>query len=104
MQHPLIGMNRNGNAYKLEFQNQRHMKVLVKFFAHYRDIVGKHEERFEAPPGAKIRDLVKEIAGKYPRLGTLTESIFILSQQVVDSNAKLEDGDTLAIFPLVGGG
>jgi len=80
------------------------MKVLVKFFAHYRDVVGRSEESFEAGPGATIRDLVEEIAGKYPRFGTATESIYILSQQVVDINAKLEDGDTLAIFPLVGGG
>ncbi len=80
------------------------MKILVKFFANYREAVGKSEEEFEAPEGATVRDVVDALAAKYPPLRSMTGAIFILNQQIVDSSVKLEDGYTLAISPLVGGG
>jgi len=80
------------------------MKVLVKFFASYREAVGSPEEMIEAPEGSTVGDIVEVVALKHPSLGPMNDAIRALNQNVVDVDAKVKDGDTLAIFPLVGGG
>jgi len=80
------------------------MKVLVKFFASYREAVGAAQETIEASEGSTVGDIVEAVASKHPSLGPMKDAIRALNQNVVDADAKVKDGDTLAIFPLVGGG
>lgn len=80
------------------------MGVLVKFFASYREAVGKYEDEFEVKPGLTIKGLVNAILEKYPKLELDKEVLFILNQNIVRDDAEVKDGDTLAIFPPVGGG
>ena len=80
------------------------MKVLVKFFASYREAAGLSEETVEAPEGSTVEDIVDTVASKHPSLGPMKDAIRALNQNIVDADAKVKDGDTLAIFPLVGGG
>ena len=80
------------------------MKVLVKFFASYRETAGTVQETIEAPEGSTVGDIVEVIASKHPGLGPMKDAIRALNQNVVDAGTKVKDGDTLAIFPLVGGG
>ena len=80
------------------------MKVLVKFFASYREAAGLPEETIEAFEGSTVGDIVKTVASKHPSLGSMKDAIRALNQNIVDADAKVKDGDTLAIFPLVGGG
>jgi len=80
------------------------MKVLVKFFASYRETVGVAQETVEAKEDSTVRDVVDVILAKHPKLGSMTDAINALNQNVVGPDVKVKDGDTLAIFPLVGGG
>ena len=80
------------------------MKILVKFFASYRETVGNSYEEFDVPVNATISNVIKTITEKYPKLGTMKEALYILNQTVVDVNTKVKESDTLAVFPPVGGG
>lgn len=80
------------------------MRILVKYFAFYREAVGKHEEEFDLKPGSTVRDLVDAIVAKYPGLELDKEALFILNQNIVREDAEVKDGDRLAIFPPTGGG
>lgn len=80
------------------------MKVLVKFFASYRETIGAAEETVEAADNSTVKDVVNVILEKHPNLGSMTDAIHALNQNVVGPDATVKDGDTLAIFPLVGGG
>jgi molybdopterin synthase sulfur carrier subunit len=80
------------------------MKVLVKFFASYRETAGAAEEVIEAPEGSTVGDIVETVASKHPSLGPMKDAIRALNQNIVEADVKVKDGDTLAVFPLVGGG
>ncbi len=92
------------------------MKIRVKFLAYFRDLFGAKEISVDLPPGALLRDLLERL-GDLPerRKAILTEKGEIHSQVVVMKNgapaqsaggmkAPLADGDTVAVFPFLGGG
>ena len=76
----------------------------MKFFASYREAAGISEEVFEAPWNATVKEVIEAVVRRYPRLGPMEGALYVLSQNIVDPSTKIKDGDTLAIFPLVGGG
>ncbi|MEM4228225.1 MAG: MoaD/ThiS family protein [Thermoproteota archaeon] len=80
------------------------MKILVKYFASYREAVGKYEEELELTPGSTIREVIREIVSKHPDVELDREAIFVLNQKIVRDNPEVKDGDVLAIFPPLGGG
>jgi len=82
----------------------RAMKVLVKLFASYREAAGVSEEVIEIPDDSTVGEVIEAIVAKYPGLEDMSSAIRALNQKVVDPDAKVNDGDTLAIFPQVGGG
>jgi len=92
------------------------MKIRVKFLAYFHDLFGAREITVDLPPGARLRDLLEGL-GDSPerRRAILTEKGEIHSQVVVMKNgapaqsarglnAPLADGDTVAVFPFLGGG
>lgn len=92
------------------------MTIRVKFLAYFRDLFGTKETTVELPPGAVLRDLLGRL-GDSPerRKAILTEKGEIHSHVVVmkngvpaqsqgGMNALLADGDTVAVFPFLGGG
>ena len=74
------------------------MKITVKLFATFRlgrfDIASR-----DYPAGTKVEDVVKELALPEDQLG-----ILMVNNRHVDLDRELVEGETLAIFPLVGGG
>lgn len=76
----------------------------MKYFASYREAVGISDETIETPENSTVKDIIEIISIKHPNLGSMSDAIHALNQNVVDLNAKVKEGDTLAIFPLVGGG
>jgi sulfur-carrier protein len=73
------------------------MRITVKLFATFRQGRFDAEVR-EVPPGTTVADVVDGMC--------LPGSVGILfvNSRHVDQSHELSDGDTLAIFPLVGGG
>jgi molybdopterin converting factor small subunit len=74
------------------------MKVTVKLFATFRT------ERFDIetrqyPDGTTVEQIVDELRLPREQLG-----ILMVNSRHVDLDRVMRDGETLAIFPLVGGG
>ncbi len=74
------------------------MKVTVKLFASFRTGRFVMEER-EYPDGTTVSQIVKELALSEQELG-----IMMVNSRHVKLDRTLVDGDTLALFPLLGGG
>ena len=73
------------------------MRVTVKLFATFRKGRFDAEVR-EVPPGTTVSNVVDEM-----RLPGSIGILFVNSRHA-DLSHELSDGDTVSIFPLVGGG
>lgn len=74
------------------------MKITVKLFATFR--LGRFElEVRDYPPGTTVGHIVEELQLPRTQLG-----ILLVNSRHVALDRQLVDGETLAIFPLVGGG
>jgi molybdopterin converting factor small subunit len=74
------------------------MRVTVKLFATFRKGRFDAEVR-EAPDGATVSRIVEEVGLPEKEIG-----IVLVNGRHANLWRSLADGDTLAIFPLVGGG
>lgn len=74
------------------------MKIRVKLFATFQKGRFVSEER-ECPSGAQVRDIIAGLQIPAESLG-----IVMINHRHVQLERELMDGDTLAIFPLLGGG
>lgn len=87
------------------------MKITVRAFADYREIIGKEMEMIE-PEGKTIGELLAGLGDRYPKLlsemftpaGELKEfiNIFINGRNIAflkDMATPLSDGDIIALFP-----
>jgi MoaD family protein len=91
-------------------------KVRVKFLAHFRDIFKTKEREVSLPDGARLRELLdflgdssdrrdQILAGKdklHPQVVVLINGT--PAQSVGGLDARLRDGDLVAVFPFLGGG
>jgi len=80
-------------------------KVLVKFFASARDIVGKKDLKMEIEKNCRVKDVMENIFKEYPELKKLEDQLLISVNK--DRTAKdeiLKDGDEIAVMPPVTGG
>jgi len=74
------------------------MKVTVKLFATFREGRFKVEDR-ECPTGIDCRGIVADLALREEELG-----IVLVNSRHAPLDQELKEGDTLSLFPLVGGG
>jgi molybdopterin converting factor small subunit len=74
------------------------MKVTVKLFATFR--AGRFDiETRQYPEGTTVEQIIDELQLPREKLG-----IVMVNSRHVDLDREMRDGETLAIFPLVGGG
>ena len=74
------------------------MEITVKLFATFRTGRFTLENR-EYPEGTTVRQIVRELEIPESELG-----ILLVNSRHVDLKRVMADGETLAIFPLLGGG
>ena len=74
------------------------MRVTVKLFANFRIDRFKKEVR-EYPATTTMRDIVAELGIPEPEVG-----IIFINGRNASLDHVITEGDTLALFPLVGGG
>jgi molybdopterin converting factor small subunit len=74
------------------------MQVTVKLFANFRHGRFNIEVR-QYPSGTTVGQVVEEVGIPKNELG-----ILLVNSRHVGLDRELQDGDTLALFPLVGGG
>lgn len=74
------------------------MRITVKLFATFRK--GRFDEQVrEVPPGTTVSRIVDEAGLPKREIG-----IVLVNSRHADLSRELSDGDTIAVFPLVGGG
>ena len=74
------------------------MKVTVKLFATFR--AGRFDiESRQYPDGTTVEQIIDELELPREKLG-----IVMVNSRHVDLDREMRDGETVAIFPLVGGG
>ncbi len=91
------------------------MTVNAKFFAYFRDLFGGRERDVVIRQGATVRDALSllcdtderrrgvfEGGGLKPHLVVMVNGVHVESLRGLDT--PLAPGDTLAIFPMLGGG
>lgn len=91
------------------------MKIQAKFFASFRDLFGGRTRDIEVPEGRTVRDVLGLLCDTPARRAQVFEGsglkphlIVMVNGTPVNSLAGLEtplaEGDTVAVFPVLGGG
>lgn len=81
------------------------LKVTVKYFGSVKDEAGTDLESLEVSPGSTVSDVMAAVKEKHNSLKTRKGQIlFALNQNYTSEDRSLEDGDEVALFPVVSGG
>lgn len=79
------------------------MKVKLRLFALYRELLGKSEMTLELPAGADVAALRHLVERDYPRLQG-HDIVISVNGLFADPDRKLADGDEVALLPPFSGG
>lgn len=81
------------------------MKVKVKLYASFREIVGSKEEDLEIPAGTTVQGLLEGYIRRFPQIGRFREHIILsVNKEYGHPNRVLNDGDEVSFLPPVSGG
>ncbi len=72
--------------------------ITIKLFAHFRNGRFK-EEKYELPPSTDCRTVILSLGFRLGEMG-----IVMVNGEHASLDQLLQEGNTLALFPLVGGG
>ena len=81
------------------------MKVKILYFASLKDKVKKSYEYLDIKEGNSIRELKELLIEKYPEIkDILDKSMVAVNESYVEKDTILNNNDTVAFIPPVGGG
>lgn len=81
------------------------MKVKVKLFAAFREVVGVKEEDLDLSDGITVDGLLDEYVRRFPALGRYREHIILSVNREYGAPARvLREGDEVSFLPPVSGG
>lgn len=81
------------------------LRVTVRLFAAYREMVGAAQVEVDVPDGAPVGAVLTDLVQRYPQLRAPAEATkFAVNQEYVDPSAPLKAGDEVVLLPPVSGG
>ena len=81
------------------------VRVKVKLYASFREIVGAKEEDLELEEGTTVQMLLEDYVKRFPQIGRFREHIILSVNKEYGAPAKkLKDGDEVSFLPPVSGG
>lgn len=81
------------------------MRLRVRFFATYREIVGAKEIAWTADPGTTLGEFVDALLRRHPRLAPHRGTMMVaVNQAFAEPSTVLREGDEVALLPPVSGG
>ncbi|ACY17219.1 molybdenum cofactor biosynthesis protein [Haliangium ochraceum] len=81
------------------------MKIQVRYFAVFRERLGRDEEIIELPEGADVAAALAALGERHPSVAQLAGKYqTAVNQSMVPSDTALADGDELVLIPPVAGG
>jgi len=81
--------------------------VTVKFFASFREKIGKSEIKWSTKGETTLENVIEVLDKKIPGLKKMIEegnAVVALNEEVAAENAVVKESDEIAIFPPVSGG
>lgn len=81
------------------------MKVNVKLYSSFREIVGAKEEELDVAEGTTVQMLLENYIARFPKIDRLREHVILsVNKEYGHPNRKLKDGDEVSFLPPVSGG
>lgn len=81
------------------------MKVKVKLFAAFREVVGMKEEDLDLTPGTTVSGLLDDYIRRFPALERYREHIILsVNREYGAPSRVLKEGDEVSFLPPVTGG
>ena len=81
------------------------MRVKVKLFASFREIVGKKEEEIEIDEGTTVKQLLEKYIERFPSLERYKDHIILsVNREYGAAGLELREGDEVSFLPPVSGG
>lgn len=81
------------------------MKLRVKFFASYKEALGREELDLELEDNSTVSDLIENLRKDHPKLGNLLETLVVsVNLEYAQYDLVLKEGDEVALLPPVSGG
>lgn len=81
------------------------MKVKVKLFAAFREVVGMKEEDLDLNPGTTVSGLLDDYIRRFPALERYREHIILsVNREYGAPSRVLKEGDEVSFLPPVTGG
>ena len=81
------------------------MKVAVKFFSHFRQIVGADQVSVDLDSGATIAGLLNSLSERFDSPALKNDrAVIIVNAKNAFPETILNDGDSVLVLPILGGG
>lgn len=81
------------------------MNVPVNFYSYFRELTGCSNTMVTLPEGAVLKDLVRELQQRFPKLKQMEKSTLVaVGLEYQGPEYILRDGDDVSLFPPVQGG
>jgi molybdopterin converting factor subunit 1 len=81
------------------------MRITVKLFARFREVVGSSLLERELADGNKVADLLAGLGGDFPGFPAGSQRLIVaVNQEFASQDTVLREGDEVALFPPVSGG
>jgi len=81
------------------------MRIKVKFYASFREIVGAKEQDIEVADDTTVQMLLEDFIRRFPQIGRFREHVILsVNKEYGHPQRKLKDGDEVSFLPPVSGG
>ncbi len=81
------------------------MRLRIRLFATYREIVGAKDVAWAADPGTTLGEFLEAFLRGHPRLAPHRDTMMLaVNQAFATPSTVLRDGDEIALLPPVSGG
>ena len=81
------------------------MRVKVKLFAVFRDIIGAKEEDLDIGPDTTVQQLLEQYISRFPQMSRVRDHIILsVNRDYGSPSRKLKEGDEVSFLPPVSGG
>jgi molybdopterin converting factor small subunit len=81
------------------------MQIRVNFYSYFKELAGCEQAMFEVPPATPMRDLLRLVTERFPRLQGMEKStLTAIGVEYQDRDYPLKEGDEVSLFPPVQGG
>ena len=81
------------------------MKIKLLCFALVRELAGRESMEYEVPAGTTAGGLLDRLCETHPALGEYRPVLKVsVDEELVEEGFPLRQGNTVAVFPPVGGG